>query len=170
MNSCSGNGSCFSLCLCACYDYDDPLAPCSCSHGGHKQIHGGHDDFVFCQVPCGYKCALLPCANYKFCKQLRPQHMFGIFHLCEDCDKHVGPLHFYKNDVCDLCKHAHRVNPIVCKNESLCMHNNDLVSLCKKHKMCIPCFRMIYRESLTAPVCCPWCYKNDTGIAPCKYK
>ena len=83
MTAYKGRGSCFTQCICECFDNDDYTVTskiCVFNHHEHVQsIEGDDNDILYCQEESIHNCQLIECYNYNICGRKRSQEILDPF-------------------------------------------------------------------------------------------
>ena len=154
MEPCEGNGKCFKICRCTCYDratdVDHPVCTCGCRT---------HTSMEFCRsTPCKYSCELVSCKNVELCKYEAPRWMYsdklpeGYKQLCFDCWAYRGELkQTEKEEACSICFEMKTLVNLSCH---------------ESHKMCLACWDTTINCKLARfePSSCPICRKTIGGL------
>ena len=142
MVDCTGDGTCIQQCSCECYDEIDETTDkihevCTC---GHREHNGN------CPNNCLHNCQVVECHNYRMCKQKRPQRILWCHNgMCIDCAVSIGKIKFL--DIKDDCP--------------ICMENKEVVEItCRKHNICLECWKEWSISSKQAPLTCPLCRES----------
>jgi len=144
MTECTGNGKCFELCECICYDIETDIdhEVCSCGHRSHN--------VRFCRKgPCVHNCEFIKCKNFNICKTSSPkwyidEHPGSGVGLCFNCWAYRGKMRNVEE-------------PADC---GICYENKILIELdCHPtHKLCLECWDKTI-DSKPYPSRCPICRK-----------
>ncbi len=143
MPLCNGRGRCFKRCGCDCKKEE----PCTCGHREHRPLVSGPvETRLYCQELCVFPCELLPCKNYRFCKERHPERILDCQNqMCVPCaDMSLYVSFLGEKGVCHECKFV-----------------RDILELqCKIHRVCWTCWHQIIGAKqksnfLSCPLCKP---------------
>ncbi len=146
MSFCNGRGRCFKLCGCDCKKQE----PCHCGHRDHKPLQSGpHENIAYCQEPCVFPCELLPCKNYRFCRENHPECILDCQNqMCVTCaDMSLYVKFLSERGLCHECKYV----------------SDLLLELqCKTHRVCWTCWNhTIGTKQKMNFLACPLCKPQE---------